>query len=398
MENNTSERAKLAAARAFIKEGQYDVARAVLETIPQNEQAQSWLAKLPRAGTQKDSARLAAQQRAGIGRAWVLISLIAGILIGVGGGLLINSGKSDSDTPTPELPTSVSVGDLNVTPEITPFVEPTPEATPETTPEATVEDTPSLSPSPEATDATDWDLTPPETTETPDEDFEVVDVDSTPLPPPEFDVDAETLLFDSEMAGLTAFYDAVMFPDGFYDVTVVTEGRFSLDIEPLEGECTNASPSMLVLDVGEAAEGETTVLGSRGCVAQVIISDANLPWTLLFQRVPMALSVQDADTFTYTSETVGLRASIGPVEIASGMYSVTVTTTGFITINLQEVSGLCDANIFGLFNLLKGEGTDGVSTEILSDECVGMILVNNATAPWSLTFDRIATLDELGLE
>jgi hypothetical protein len=375
MSTNDSDQTKLAAARAFIKDGKRDLARSILETMPENKKARSWLKKLGK-GKSAPAKKAASKPRLPL----IILVVLVGMVIGVGGGILLSSGGGE------ELPSTVPavvvadatpsvVALAETTPDIEPTLIPTPEDTPmpeanpaETTPELTVEPVVEVTP-----DLTGEDVEPP--------------------PLPEFDPSTESIVLDSETVGLTANYQEYGFPDGFYNVTVTTDGAFRLDIDALDGMCTNGIDGMLNVEPGEAEAGMTVPFGSAGCVANMIVANTDSAWRLVFQQTALVATSQE-EVFTYDSEQEGLDASIGPLALPSGYYEVTVTTSGFITVNFQEMEGRCDVSIFGLFNLVAGDANEGETTEILSRDCVGMLLVNNATADWTLTFEKVSDLEE----
>ena len=376
MSEANTERTKLAAARALIQEKKYDLARSLLETMPENPTAQSWLAKL--AGAKFADKPTSSRRWQRLNRTAVLLALLS-LAIGVGGGLLIAPRPAES-VPASITPTAPMVAEATAHETVEPAAtvavtaaltrQPTGiPSLPDTTLEASLETTAEFTP--EATE----EITPE-------------DVLPTPPPIPEFDSTTGALVFDSATVGLTVLYEEITFPDGFYNVTATTTGALTLNINPLEGTCINGIFGLLELEAGAATTGANVSFGSEGCIAQLEVVNANAPWTLTFQQTGITPTTQ-AETFTYTSETEGQQAGIGP---ANGVYTVTVTTTGFITVNLQQLEGLCDVHILGLFNLLEGQATDGEVTEMSSDGCVGIILVNNATAPWSLTFTKIGDL------
>lgn len=95
------------------------------------------------------------------------------------------------------------------------------------------------------------------------------------------------------------------------------------------------------------------------------------------------------NSLTFNSQENGLQAVIGPVSIPSGAYRVTATTNGFFIGQIQTVSGTCNADTMGLFNLMQGIATLGAETLFTSENCQAIISVSNTQQPWTLDFSQI---------
>ena len=85
MSENDAESTKIEVACAFITEKRHDVARAILETMPDSEQAQSWLGTL-----QKKPAQATQANPQMVGGIWLpVLMIVVGLFAGIVAGLLL---------------------------------------------------------------------------------------------------------------------------------------------------------------------------------------------------------------------------------------------------------------------------------------------------------------------
>jgi hypothetical protein len=96
---------------------------------------------------------------------------------------------------------------------------------------------------------------------------------------------------------------------------------------------------------------------------------------------------------SFNSEQHGMRPVIGPIEFADGIYRSTLTTDGFININLIPISGDCDLGFsVWLFSILSSEAgiaSQGASKTLTSRSCIAMLEFERIDRPWTLEFELI---------
>jgi hypothetical protein len=84
-------------------------------------------------------------------------------------------------------------------------------------------------------------------------------------------------------------YDPMRFPQGFYRVTVTTEGYFILRGYIIQGKCADIEPtnSLVLLNVtrGEAANGAQALLPSGQCTIIWETSNVSEPYELSFEMI-----------------------------------------------------------------------------------------------------------------
>ncbi|MBC7815012.1 MAG: hypothetical protein H7175_27890 [Burkholderiales bacterium] len=129
-----------------------------------------------------------------------------------------------------------------------------------------------------------------------------------------------------------------------------------------------------------------------------ICRNAGVPVTPASTAAPSAPTSVSEPTIRFSSSELGLRPVIGPVNIPTGTYRVTATTTGFIIVQLEPVSGSCEGGLLGLFNMMQGQGNDGAETMLVSENCQTLIQVSNTNEAWTLEFSRIDTLAPVPLD
>ena len=91
----------------------------------------------------------------------------------------------------------------------------------------------------------------------------------------------------------------------------------------------------------------------------------------------------------FDSATSGQQPVLGPLNLPSGIYRVTVATNGFFIAHLEAASGKCDAGFGGLFNLSSGQAKGGASALLTSDQCSALVSISNVTDAWKLQFQQI---------
>lgn len=103
-----------------------------------------------------------------------------------------------------------------------------------------------------------------------------------------FQASCNGLTFTSEEEGLLPVIGPIEIPEGLYRVTVVTDGYFILDVEPLEGECGprgGYTTNIMGVSRDEAVEGAEALAESTGCEALLVIENVTDPWVLTFEKI-----------------------------------------------------------------------------------------------------------------
>lgn len=95
----------------------------------------------------------------------------------------------------------------------------------------------------------------------------------------------------------------------------------------------------------------------------------------------------------FSSGSNGMQPVIGPVDIPTGFYEVTVTTSGFFIGEIETVSGTCNTDMMGLFNLSDGIANNGAENWFASENCRALIQISNTQQPWTLEFRAMGPQD-----
>lgn len=92
--------------------------------------------------------------------------------------------------------------------------------------------------------------------------------------------------WSSEVDGLQPVIGPVMFQDGLYRVTVITEGFYILEVEAIEGDCeTRRSDTIFNLSSGEGSDGAQSTFDATGCTALFAASNVSDEWELSFELI-----------------------------------------------------------------------------------------------------------------
>lgn len=146
--------------------------------------------------------------------------------------------------------------------------------------------------------------------------------------------------------------------------------------------CSADSITALVASIQDANGAALTAIKAGDTQTAIdALSDAT-------ERVGLMKAVCAGLSFEDTKAKV-----LGPVELAEGMYKVTATTAGFMTVELKPTEGSCGETIgdtvMPVFGLFKDQANDGSEVLIPSDGCKTFIQVSNITDPWTLTFEKV---------
>lgn len=146
--------------------------------------------------------------------------------------------------------------------------------------------------------------------------------------------------------------------------------------------CTAESLTALVASIQEANGTALAAIQAGDLQAAVDALAASDEQVGLMKAVCAGLSFEDTNA-----------KAIGPIELAEGMYRVTATTDGFMTVELQPTEGSCGDTIgdvvMPVFTIFQDQATTGAEALIPSEGCTTFVEVSNTTTPWTLTFEKV---------
>ena len=90
--------------------------------------------------------------------------------------------------------------------------------------------------------------------------------------------------------------------------------------------------------------------------------------------------------FSFSSDESGMQPVLGPLTLPAGVYVITATTDGYMTVSPQSLSGDCGSDVRrSIFNLSSGEGGDGAqSVVVIESNCNVLLEIGNTRESWSL--------------
>jgi len=214
-------------------------------------------------------------------------------------------------------------------------------------------------------------------------DINMADVPTAPI-----GSNLATLSFNSDELGLQPVIGPLQIPSGIYILTATTEQFIIVEMQALRGECTSAGfGSLFNVSSGRASDGAETLLISDDCEALFSVGNTRAPWTLEFAR--LSNESVELPNVPFTSASEGLLAVIEPITFDDGLYRVTVTTEGYMIVRVVELSGTCDTGFGSLFNLSAGQAAQGAQATLTTTACTALIIIENATEPWTLEFENL---------
>lgn len=93
---------------------------------------------------------------------------------------------------------------------------------------------------------------------------------------------------------------------------------------------------------------------------------------------------------SFSSEVDGSQPVLGPMILEEGVYRVTLTTDGFVTVKGTELDGSCERDIDLLYNEFEGDAADGSQVVLdLDDDCEVLLEFSNITDDWTMTFEKL---------
>ena len=99
------------------------------------------------------------------------------------------------------------------------------------------------------------------------------------------------------------------------------------------------------------------------------------------------------DGYVFEGDAEGSESQvIGPVTFQPGVYTVTLTTAGFVIVDFEELSGDCGRLHF---SLSEGEATNGAQAIFRVDgqTCTALMELSLLSAPWRLEFTLVSAGD-----
>lgn len=81
------------------------------------------------------------------------------------------------------------------------------------------------------------------------------------------------------------------------------------------------------------------------------------------------------------------QAVLGPLDIPDGVYRVTLTTSGRLKLELEELDGDCR---YTGFVVSEGEAVQGVQDRFEAEGCRLTVSIDHADRPWTLVFEPLS--------
>lgn len=195
------------------------------------------------------------------------------------------------------------------------------------------------------------------------------------------------IVFISATAGQQPVIGPLKLPTGLYRVTVQTNGFFIAKLEASSGTCDAGLAGLFNLGRGQGKGGASALLTSKECSALISISKVTDAWSMQFQRIDSSTPV--ITDLKYDNTANGMQPVLGPLSLPSGTYRARVVTSGFFVAHMDTVSGNCNEDFMGLFNLYAGQADKGAEVVVHSTDCVALISISNVSEPWTLEFQPI---------
>jgi len=191
--------------------------------------------------------------------------------------------------------------------------------------------------------------------------------------------------YSSDEYGSEASLGSIYMPGGLYRVRLIANGAISAKLEEVEGSCILLSIfdlfAIFELDKQNTVE---RVIYINACEANINVVTSTGSWTIEVSEY------LDSDVVaieeSYSSEELGSMPVLGPIVFDDGSYEFTVTTEGYMILNIQPLSGDCETEFPGNFiGVRPGEATAGVKGTLNTFNCIAFITMDNVSAPWTIT-------------
>jgi hypothetical protein len=191
--------------------------------------------------------------------------------------------------------------------------------------------------------------------------------------------------FSSDEEGSEAVLGPLYMPGGLYRVRLIANGAISAKLEEVEGSCYLLSIfdlfAIFELDKQNTVE---RVIYTDACEANINVVTSTGSWTIEVSEYLDSDVVQIEDS--YSSETLGSMPVIGPILFDDGSYEFTLTTAGYMILNVQPLSGDCETEFSGNFiGVRPGEASNGVKASLNTFNCIAFLTMDNVSDPWTIT-------------
>lgn len=95
----------------------------------------------------------------------------------------------------------------------------------------------------------------------------------------------------------------------------------------------------------------------------------------------------------FTNDIEGMQPVIGPIPFPNGIWRATLTTAGFASVKIEDLSGTCEDDGL-LFNAFEGDAADGAQKVFTSGNgCEVLIEMANMSEDWELMFELVKAVD-----
>ena len=203
----------------------------------------------------------------------------------------------------------------------------------------------------------------------------------------------ETLFsFSSEEHGLQPVLGPLSFPAGIYVATLTTDDYMTVGSKALSGDCgSDLRYSLIGVSAGEGSGGAQTVFEVESdCAVMLDVGLVSQSWYLDIVSARDLARLSVSSRYSFSSDIEGLQPVLGPIPFDNGLYIVTVTTDGYMTVGSKILSGDCGSDLrYSLIGVSAGEGSDGAQDifEVESD-CVALLDIGLSDEAWSLDIEK----------
>jgi hypothetical protein len=99
------------------------------------------------------------------------------------------------------------------------------------------------------------------------------------------------------------------------------------------------------------------------------------------------------DNYSFSGDAEGSNSLVtDPITIMPGIYTVTATTAGYLSVRLEPISGGCGRVPFTMV-ITEGNATEGAQEvfRVEDEACVALLQVSNITEVWSVEFSLVSS-------
>lgn len=166
---------------------------------------------------------------------------------------------------------------------------------------------------------------------------------------------------------------------GVYRMRLTTDDALNVSLYAEEEACSDVTPLMSV-EQDEAVNGLERLFSVGDCQFELLVRDVGQPWEI--ELVPLVLEEAQPIAEAYTSDPARPRPVLGPLRIPAGEYQVSVETEGDFALDVTVLDGRCTETV-GFLNARDGGGRTSETLE--SEGCTAVLHVIEATGPWTLS-------------